>query len=68
VRRGLAGIEPTPARPNGAEYARLNLSDWEVKIKTVTVTTVTGPPWHRRREPHDVRVRVGRWHALPLGF
>ena len=26
VRRGLAGIEPTPARPNGAGYARLNLS------------------------------------------
>jgi hypothetical protein len=26
VRRGLAGIEPTPARPNGARYARLNLS------------------------------------------
>ena len=23
---GLAGIEPTPARPNGAGYARLNLS------------------------------------------
>ncbi len=22
----LAGIEPTPARPNGAGYARLNLS------------------------------------------
>ncbi len=26
MRRGLAGIEPTPARPNGAGYARLNLS------------------------------------------
>ena len=26
MRRGLAGIEPTPACPNGAGYARLNLS------------------------------------------
>ena len=26
MRWGLAGIEPTPARPNGAGYARLNLS------------------------------------------
>ncbi len=26
MRRGLAGIEPTQARPNGAEYARHNLS------------------------------------------
>ena len=26
MRRGLAGIEPTPARPKGAGYARLNLS------------------------------------------
>ncbi len=26
MRRGLAGIKPTPARPNGAGYARLNLS------------------------------------------
>ncbi len=26
MRRGLAGIEPTPARPNGAGYAHLNLS------------------------------------------
>ncbi len=27
MRRGLAGIEPTPARPNGAGYARLNLEN-----------------------------------------
>ncbi len=26
MRRELAGIEPTPARPNGAGYARLNQS------------------------------------------
>ncbi len=26
MRRGLEGIEPTPARPNGAGYACLNLS------------------------------------------
>ncbi len=26
MRRGLAGIEPTPARPYGAGYARFNLS------------------------------------------
>ncbi len=26
MRRGKAGIEPTPACPNGAGYARLNLS------------------------------------------
>ncbi len=25
MRRGLAGIEPTPAHPNGAGYTRLNL-------------------------------------------
>jgi hypothetical protein len=25
-------------------------------------------PGHQRREPYDVRVRVGHWHALPLGF
>ncbi len=25
MRRGLAGIEPTPTRPNGAGYALLNL-------------------------------------------
>ncbi len=26
MRRELAGIEPTPTRPNGAGYASLNLS------------------------------------------
>ncbi len=26
MRRGLVGIEPTPAHPNGAGYASLNLS------------------------------------------
>jgi hypothetical protein len=34
---GLAGIEPTPARPNGAGYARLNLS------------ATAGINWHRRK-------------------